>query len=220
MSTSSALFRIVGFSDLYVDACVRDEAGQVLLLSIFGRDTALHQLTAAFHLPASGGGIASLELADADLDPADSKNRRHVIGIGDAKRLEKFVAKLPKGGLFGNLTHMWIYDPAITRTDRATGNAWLLYPPGTDNQEIEVRLWTALNTLSSVPLMPGWRSVILHELRATGHIRFAFDHAPLGALACCRLRLPEDFNERVSALIKARRVKVDDLPQDVLVEAA
>ena len=40
------LFKLRELSDLFADACVRDEAGQLMFLSLYGRDTAIQQLLA------------------------------------------------------------------------------------------------------------------------------------------------------------------------------
>ena len=36
------MFRIKELGDVFVDACVRDQAGQLMFLSCYGRDGALH----------------------------------------------------------------------------------------------------------------------------------------------------------------------------------
>lgn len=44
------LYRIERCTDTFVDACLRDEAGRLLLMSVFGRDTAIKELQARIHL--------------------------------------------------------------------------------------------------------------------------------------------------------------------------
>jgi hypothetical protein len=47
------LFKIKEVSDLMVDACLRNEAGELMFLSIYGRDTGLQAVT--FHVHAETG---------------------------------------------------------------------------------------------------------------------------------------------------------------------
>jgi hypothetical protein len=48
------------------------------------------------------------------------------VHVGNADRLEKFTGKLPRDNLFGNLVHLWLYDPALIRPDRSNRVAWVL----------------------------------------------------------------------------------------------
>jgi hypothetical protein len=123
------LFKLRELSDLYADACVRDESGQLMFLSLYGRDTAIQQLLAAFTLKVSEGGFDSFHLQD----PAGESHRVHV---GNADRLEKFTGKLPRDNLFGNLVHLWLYDPALTRPDRSNRVAWVLVD-GADDPSVQ-----------------------------------------------------------------------------------
>ena len=47
-STSSRLYAVRECSDVFVDAALRDDSGELLFLSIYGRDTALLHFFAAF----------------------------------------------------------------------------------------------------------------------------------------------------------------------------
>ena len=113
------LFKLRELSDLYADACVRDESGQLMFLSLYGRDTAIQQLLAAFTLKVREGGLNSFHLQDPD-------GQAQVVHVGNADRLEKFTGKLPRDNLFGNLVHVWLYDPALIRPDRSNRVAWVL----------------------------------------------------------------------------------------------
>ena len=44
------MYQIQQVSDVHVDACVRNEAGQLMFLSAFGRDTAIKELMARMEL--------------------------------------------------------------------------------------------------------------------------------------------------------------------------
>ena len=78
------LFKLKELSDLYADACVRDESGQLMFLSLYGRDTAIQQLLAAFTLKVTEGGLSAFHLQDPE-------GQAHVVYVGNAERLEKFT---------------------------------------------------------------------------------------------------------------------------------
>ena len=111
------MFRIKEVADVFVDACVRDEEGRLLLLSCFGRDTAIQQLFAAFYLKVSEGGLEVFHLLEPNADASDAGQ---AVRVGSAEGLQKLAGRLPRENVFGNLAHTWIYDPVIVRPDRAT----------------------------------------------------------------------------------------------------
>ena len=159
------LFKLKELSDLYADACVRDESGQLMFLSLYGRDTAIQQLLAAFTLKVTEGGLSAFHLQDPE-------GQAHVVYVGNAERLEKFTGKLPRDNLFGNLAHVWLYDPVLIRPDRSNRVAWVLVDsvhPGSNPLEvIWDRAWALYKLLSPVPLLDTWQQAIL--LRTGGDV--------------------------------------------------
>ncbi len=101
------MYRIKEMSDVFVDACIRTETGELMFLSCYGRDTAIQQFLAAFSLGPQEGGLLQFTLLD-------NPPKAHLVRIGAHERLTKLTGRLPKANLFGNLTHTWIYDPALT----------------------------------------------------------------------------------------------------------
>lgn len=203
-SLDTSLFSIAEASDVFSDACVRGNNGELLFLSVYGREAGLQQFMAALQLPPSSGGIASFRLAQTT---EQEKPIRHTILVGDARRLEKLVGKFPKGNLFGSLSHMWIFDPRVKEPDRSTHSAWMLFAsPASDAEAIdeivEARVWETVNTLSPIPLMKHWRSVICRELNEWGSLVNDLKFPPIGEMQARYLELPDDFGERISALIR------------------
>jgi hypothetical protein len=195
------LYRIKGRADLFVDACARNEAGQLLFLSVFGRDTSIQQLLASFALGAKENGITQFKLhvhGAAD----------ELVLIGDASRLEKLTGRLPRQNLFGNLTHAWIFDPALVVPDRANRLVWRLFGESRNPHSPEQRerftaeLWATLRQLMPVPLLEHWREPVLRE--AAEHVAW-FEHfgpGPIGRVTGYKLELPEAFLATVSTLVR------------------
>ncbi len=194
------LFKLKELSDLYADACVRDESGQLMFLSLYGRDTAIQQLLAAFTLKVTEGGLSAFHLQDP-------KGQAHVVYVGNAERLEKFTGKLPRDNLFGNLAHVWLYDPALIRPDRSNRVAWVLVDSVQHaSNPLEViwdRAWDLYKLLSPVPLLDAWQHAVLSR---TGSevvtLMRETVYPPLGRIGAARINLPESFPETVSGMVK------------------
>lgn len=201
------LFKLRELSDLYADACVRDESGQLMFLSLYGRDTAIQQLLAAFTLKVTEGGLDSLHLQAPD-------DRAQAVHVGNADRLEKFTGKLPRDNLFGNLVHLWLYDPLLLRPDRSNRVAWVLVDgvqAEPDRSEaIWDRVWGLYKLLSPVPLLDAWKAAVLAR---TGDevvtLMSETAYPPLGPIAAARVSLPESFPETVSGMVKAGELSLE-----------
>lgn len=195
------LYKLRELSDLFADACVRDEAGQLMFLSLYGRDTAIQQLLAAFTLKVGEGGLDSFHLQD----PAGEV---HLVHVGNVDRLEKFTGKLPRGNLFGNLVHLWLYDPSLIRPDRSNRVAWVLVDgvdaPSDQAEAIRTRVWGLYKLLSPVPLLDTWSQAVLSR---TGNevvtLMAETPYPPLGRIAAARISLSDHFPEIVSGMVKA-----------------
>jgi hypothetical protein len=203
------LYKLRELSDLFADACVRDESGQLMFLSLYGRDTAIQQLLAAFTLKVGEGGLDSFHLQD----PAGDAHRVHV---GNADRLEKFTGKLPRDNLFGNLVHLWLYDPILTRPDRSNRVAWVLVDgvddPSDQTEAIWSRVWGLYKLLSPVPLLDTWQAPVLVRTGAEGvTLMDETPYPPLGRIAAARISLPDHFPETVSGMVKAGELALEQL---------
>jgi hypothetical protein len=191
-------------SDLYADACIRDESGKLMFLSVYGRDTAIQQLLAAFTLKEANGGIIDFRLSTVNDNGVQSIER---VEIGDPDRLTKFNGRLPKENLFGNLVHTWIYDPALLRPDKSNKSAWIMWDEPF-SASIRPRLiqgvWSLYKTLSPVPLLDCWSEVVI---RATQNGCVSFmensNYPPLGNVSAARVSLPASFADDISRMIQA-----------------
>lgn len=196
------LYAIKELQDLFVDACVRDANGDLMLLSAYGRDGSLQQLLAALHLGVHEGGLRGFTLL----------GERHpiTVSIGDPKRLTKYSGRLPKENLFGNLVHVWIYDPAILKPSRAARTGWILRQADDMASDHREHVWTLYRQLATVPLLPHWRDVVLDATRDSVTDLRDTPFAPCGRLSALKLTLAEDLAQLVSSLVKAGRLTLHD----------
>lgn len=192
------MFKVKELSDLFADACICNESGELVLLSCYGRDTAVQQLLAAFYLKPAEGGLGAITLVD-EMGKCDGAEYRIVV---KSDRLTKVTGRFPRQNLFGNLVHTWIFDPVIQKPDPALRSAWLLdASEGTPVSALRPRIWELIKELSPVPLLEHWGEVILSSV--PGLVRNLEESAypPIGPVRALRVNLPEDFPDLVSSLV-------------------
>ena len=208
------MFRIKEVADVFVDACVRDEEGRLLLLSCFGRDTAIQQLFAAFYLKVSEGGLEVFHLLEPNADASDAGQ---AVRVGSAEGLQKLAGRLPRENVFGNLAHTWIYDPVIVRPDRATRTAWVLgsqQSADTRSDEVLSRVWEVFKLLSPVPLLDEWQPTLMKAcfddcVKAMSNSPFP----PIGRVSAQKVTVPDSFLGIVSTLVKRGELALSKLKQ-------
>jgi hypothetical protein len=243
MALSHQLWRIKEFSDVFLDALVRNEAGQLMFASLYGRDTAIQQLLAAFSLPLSSGGVDRITLVQVEAPPRPgsgvagivdlfpemppAEDHRGIAFIGDSSRLTKLAGKLPRRSLFGPVSHVFIYDPQVVDPDTANGRAWVLT---FDTEEAVHRdaVWAMIQRISPVPLIETWRDSVLASLGDT--IVADLNHQAkvtwptMGPVRASQINLGESFPKAISELVKnrvlTRQVNISDATQQELPLAA
>ena len=220
MSTSVPLWCIRKFSDVFLDALVRNEAGQLMFASLYGRDTAIQQLLAAFSLPVTSGGVDRITLKPVEAPPRPGdgvagvvplhpetpagEDHRGIAFIGDASRLTKLAGKLPRRSLFGPVSHVFIYDPLVIDPDTANGRAWVL-TFGNVGQDHRQSVWAMIQRISPVPLVDAWMEPVLAALGEKIVTDLNASTWPaLGPIQASLIDLGEDFTQAISLLVKNR----------------
>lgn len=202
------LLSVREFADVYVDAAVRDTDGELLFLSLFGRDAMLLQLLAALTLPVTQGGQNRLTLIG-------DGNQRHSIAVTHADRLEKLSGKF-NTQLFGEVGHLWLYDPLAINFDRSNRRA-LLLRANESEAAFEQRCWATICLLSSVGLMEHWCAPLLEALGEHLLVRLAAGSAPpIGAVDGVRVELGDHFEAMISIAVAngGLQLSAEDQPVD------
>lgn len=221
MSASVPLWGIREFSDVFLDALVRNEAGQLMFASLYGRDTAIQQLLAAFSLPVTSGGVDRITLKPVEAPPRPGdgvagvvplhpetpagEDHRGIAFIGDASRLTKLAGKLPRRSLFGPVSHVFIYDPMVIDPDTANGRAWVL-TFGNDSQDHRQSVWAMIQRISPVPLIEAWREPVLAALgeKIITDLNAKATWPGLGPIQASLIDLGDGFSQAISLLVKNR----------------
>jgi hypothetical protein len=225
------MYQIQQVSEVHVDACVRNEAGQLMFLSAFGRDTAIKELMARMELSTGDNhSLSELTLKGT----CDHAGESHAVMVGDPKRLDKHTGRLPKRKLFGNMTHVWIYDPAIREPDKGSRTAWLIdrvISDGTESSSLDIRerIWATIGQLASIPLLPHWRDTVLKAVwrdmvfemgKTTSEEYNPRFSKPLGGMQAFRIALTEEFPNVVSSLIKSGQLHLEQQAQPLALAAS
>lgn len=202
------LYAVREFGDVFVDAVVRDELGELVFLSLYGRDTVILQFLATFSLPSGQGGRRDFTLVRGF--------EQHCIGMAEPEKLQKLTGRLPRNNLFGNLTHTWLYREEAIKPDRVNRRALLLRYDETEAAFAD-RTWLLLRELCPVPLLDHWRQPLMTALGAELIVPLAAgDAPPIGSVDGARLRVPESFEQIVSMAVAMGALTLDEagMPDD------
>ncbi|MBV6791562.1 hypothetical protein [Xanthomonas euvesicatoria] len=170
-TASKPLYRIDECPDLMTDACVGDEQGNLVFLSIWARDTAVQEFLARLTL---GRDEQGLEQFHVITDEGGSLP----VFVGNVERLEKRATRAYRRTLFGSLSNVWLFDKRCVQPDKANASALALLPR--DSAHRLDRLWTLVQDTCPLPLLDHWRETVLDLLQARQMLtRLPFALGPL-----------------------------------------
>jgi len=150
---STPLYRIAECPQLMSDACLCDEGGTVILLSVWGRDTAIQELLGRLTLkPGEDRSLRALRMLD-------QSNAGFPVNFGNLEMLEKRTTRTFRKTLFGSMIHLWLLDKRCLFPDTANATALAVMPKQAENR-VE-RLWRLTRETSPLPLLDHWRDCVL-----------------------------------------------------------
>lgn len=208
------LYRMMEFSDLFVDACIRDESGQLMFLSLYGRDTAILQFLATFSLKDTSGGLSTFRLTPSDGNSTVIER----VHVSAADRLQKLSGRMPNDNLFGSLVHAWIYDPVLVHPDRPNKTGWVMLNTERDRSieqgnavsaEIFPGIWELYKTLSTVPLLDHWMNDVLEETRDCVRLMSDSSYPPIGNITAARVTMDETFPQTISRMVRSGAIGLE-----------
>src|SRR3546814_13780045 len=94
------LYRIDECSDLMADACVCNEQGEFIFLSVWARDTAIQQFIARLTLGRAEDGLYQFHLIT-------EQGGSVPVSVGAVDRLEKRLTRAYRRTLVGSMTTLW-----------------------------------------------------------------------------------------------------------------
>lgn len=149
----TAICSVLELPDLVVDSCITDKSCNLIFCSIWGRDTAVQEILARITLNPS----ENLSLQSITIDGEGV----HSPVYFNKELLEKKAARSYPGTLFGNMTHLWLFDKRILEPDYANHSAYLLC--GSEDDATD-RIWPLICELAPFPLPDHWRSAVLRAV--------------------------------------------------------
>ena len=170
-NTSSTLYRIDECPDVMADACVGDDQGNLIFLSIWARDTAVQQFLARLTLGRDEQGLDQFHVIT-------DQGGNVPVFIGNVDRLEKRMTRAYRRTLFGSLSNVWLFDRRCVKPDKANASALALLPR--DSAHRLDRLWMLVRDTCPLPLLDHWRETVLELLQSREMLaRLPFALGPL-----------------------------------------
>ena len=180
--SSESLLQLYGIREcpsLMSDACICDEAGNLIFFSAWGRDTAIQELVARLTVsPSEKTCLRELHLTD-EVGVATTAS------ITGVDRLQKRTGRTSSRTLFGPLIHLWLFDIACTVPDLANASAIAVMEKRTSNPT--ERLWALVRETCPLPLLDHWRELVLDVLTSQQMLQPL--PTALGRLEAHRLRI-------------------------------
>lgn len=199
------LYRVDECPDLVVDSCLCDQSGQLVFLSLWGRDTAVQEFLARLTLAQKDGGLTDFHLLT---DSHDSLP----VSVGSADRLQKRTTRTYRQTLFGSLLHVWLFDPRCVAPDKANGVAFAIVPKPHSADEESARLWQLIRATCSLPLLDHWRGTVLDVL--TAHQMLVQLSFCLGPISGYQLRINTPvLTQTLGDLIRSGGLTVYPVPE-------
>jgi hypothetical protein len=156
----STLYGIREISGVYVDGAAGDDENELLFLSVWGLDTAIQQLLGSLSLSRHNGGISTLHLIDSHQNRTGNEKSLYWYNIDNIGRLQKLTGRAAKDSLFNGLVHLWLYDKSSIEIDYANRQCLLLRYQTESEEIFSHRLWEAIKTVCTVPLLDEWKPIV------------------------------------------------------------
>jgi len=154
------LFELSEISGVFTDAALTDDTGNLLFISVWGRDIAMQELLGRLQLPKSENGIRELTIQRNSLYKK--------VQIPNVDDLDKTAYKVTKPTIYGELAQMWIYNKIAITPDLSNHRALMLYAD--DDKKPE--LWPLVKSVCHLPLLDHWKDAFIKKCFDNDWIRY------------------------------------------------
>lgn len=193
------LYRIAECPDIMADACISDDSGHLVFLSVWARDTAIQQFIARLTLGSKDDGLDQFHILT-------ETGHSVPVFVGNVDGLDKRLTRSYRRTLFGSLVHLWLYDRRCIAPDKANSRALALLPK--DCQETTARLWRLVQDTCPLPLLDHWQDTVMSLLRQSEMLaRLPRLLGPMEAHRLC-IDVPR-ISEHIGALIRSGRLTAE-----------
>lgn len=155
------MLRLDFTTSVFCDALLTDHQGDLLFMSVWGRDTDIQEVLAKLTLANNPDGVRSFN--------AKGDGIAMRVNVPNQNLLDKQQGRAG-GSVFGQLVQAFVYTISIQQPDRVNRVAWALYRC-LDDQQQPPDVWPLVMDTCHVPLLPAWREPVLTTFRYRGWIR-------------------------------------------------
>lgn len=145
------MLRLDCISTVFCDALLTNDKGELMFMSVWGRDTTISELLARFTLPDHDDGIRSFT---AHGDGCEMR-----VSVPSAKLLEKQQGRAPNS-LFGDLVQLFLFHRTMKQPDKVNREAWVPYRTDASASS-PPDVWPLVMETCHVPLLDDWREPVL-----------------------------------------------------------
>lgn len=185
-------------SDIFIDACVVTPETELVLLSVWGRDTAIKEMLARISLPASAeNALPSMNIRWSNA---------HITLFPDKDVLEKRQTRDYTGTLFGKMVNLWLYDKRMDTADYANHSAFVMHTPQIATP-LSDRLWSQVMDLTPFPLLSHWQESVMQIIEEAGMISTL--HTLFGQVSGYQIHLnTEVLEQHIGHLIRQNALSI------------
>lgn len=185
-------------SSVFCDGLLTNQDGELLFLSVWGRDTDITELLARLTLPDHPDGIRSFT--------AKGEGYAMKVVVPNPKLLDKQQGRA-SGSVFGELIQLFVFARSLQQPDRVSREAWALFRVREDQPDIP-DVWPLVMETCHVPLLPQWRDPVLAAFRYRGWISQVAGYR-MGALG---VHLGDDNVELcIEDLVRTRQIGLSNV---------
>lgn len=205
MVISESLFSVVeSTTPLFVDAYLMD-GERWIFGSFWGSETTMQEFFARLTLANHEQGLRSFTLQSAT-------GERQRIFAGSVDDLTKVTGRTPNTTVLGSFCNVWIFDPALQKSDHTNGEAYIIGRPNESRAQMWLRAWASVQSLSQVPLLEHWRDELMELLTANEWLKPLMGVGVQGY----RIAIPaEAFEGAISQGVKAGLLALEENATDV-----
>jgi hypothetical protein len=140
--------------NLFADAILADEAGNLVFGSFWGNDTSVRDFQGRLTLASQEGGMTGFSVM-ADID---GRTRQERVRISNIEHISQMTGRVHTV-IYGDLVHCYLHHIDVIKPDLANHRALLI---STDEQP--QNLWNAVKAICPVPLLDHWQGHIMRAM--------------------------------------------------------
>ena len=153
------LFKVDEISDLYADSYLTDDEGNLIFISLWGRDITMNEFFARITLNDAEISIRSFHLINPET------NKEVYVHIRNRETLEKHTGRVTTS-VFGEMVQGFLYEKMAIKPDFQSGKALVMY-----QGEKQPDIWELVKQVCHIPLVDHWQALLIDKFTENNWIR-------------------------------------------------